>query len=114
MKRKTRPCINTCWCRESWTVPEPYWWRRFRVCGWLWLSCPWRRALRRAASATQTALRLGGVLLAYVALRKLTNSFADVAAAFVAWKRIAPLFRAAGRPEPLGECAAASRHERGS
>lgn len=38
-----------------------------------------------------------------MALRKWTSSFAGIAAAYVAWKRIAPLFRAAARPEPPGE-----------
>ena len=52
---------------------------------------------------TGTATTLGGVLLAYTGLRRLSGSFADGAAAWVAWKKIAPLFRAAGRPEILGE-----------
>ncbi len=59
-------------------------------------------------------LTLGGVLLAYSALRKLTASFADIAAALVAFKRIKPLFAAAAREEKTGEMVAApaagSRH----
>lgn len=57
-------------------------------------------------SAT-TAIRLGGILLAYNAFRKLTWCFADIAAACVACSRIAPLFRAAARPETLGGAPAA-------
>ncbi|MBV8572114.1 MAG: ABC transporter ATP-binding protein, partial [Acidobacteriaceae bacterium] len=66
----------------------------------------------REWSAQQTAVQLGGVLLAYTALRKWTGSFAGIAAAWIAAKRIAPLFRAAARPELLGEAPAgtASRH----
>lgn len=57
--------------------------------------------------SSATAVSLGGILLAYNAFRKLTWCFADVAAAWVACKRIAPLFQAAGRPEILGEAPAA-------
>ena len=52
-------------------------------------------------AGTQIAIALGGVLLAYNAFRRLTSSFADVAAAGLAWQRIAPLFHAASRPGPL-------------
>ena len=55
------------------------------------------------ASDTTVALRLGGVLLAWTAFKKLTASFVDIAAAHVAWTRIAPLFRAAAGPEHLGK-----------
>ncbi len=54
-------------------------------------------------SETEIGLALGGVLLAYTALRKLTGSFADIAAACVALRRIKPLFEAAAREEKLGE-----------
>lgn len=60
----------------------------------------------RAPSPQQMAVQLGGVLLAYTALRKWTGSFAGIAAACVAWKRIAPLFGAAARPEMRGEVSA--------
>jgi ATP-binding cassette subfamily B protein len=56
---------------------------------------------------TQTAILLGGILLAYSAFRKLVGSFADVAAAWVAWTRIRPLLDAAGRAEVAGEVASA-------
>ncbi len=55
------------------------------------------------STGTATAIVLGGVLLAFTAFNRLTGSFADVAAAYVAWKRISPLFHAAARPEILGE-----------
>jgi ATP-binding cassette, subfamily B, bacterial len=54
-------------------------------------------------SATNIAVSLGGILLAFAAFKRLTGSFTDIAGAWVAWKRIAPLFRAATRPEILGE-----------
>jgi len=54
-------------------------------------------------SSEATAILLGGILLAFTAFTRLTGSFADLAAAWVAWKRISPLFRAAARPEALGE-----------
>jgi len=55
--------------------------------------------------STQTAILLGGILLAYGAFRKLAGSFADVAAAWVAWKRIRPLLGAASHSEVVGEAA---------
>jgi ATP-binding cassette subfamily B protein len=51
----------------------------------------------------QTAMLLGGTLIGWTALRRLTASMADLAAAKVAWKEAGPLFRAAARPEPEGE-----------
>jgi ATP-binding cassette subfamily B protein len=57
------------------------------------------------ASTTETAILLGGILLAFTAFHRMTASFIDIAAAWVAWTRIAPLFRAAARPEVLGEIA---------
>jgi len=67
-----------------------------------------------AASVTQTAIKLGGVLLAYTALRKLTGASADIAAAWVAWRRIAPLTDAAQRRELPGELATTAKSERRS
>lgn len=77
--------------------------------GWLLagLACLAPAIVSGHNSTTATAVTLGGILLAYSAFRKLTGSFADVAAAWVACKRIAPLFQAAGRPELLGEAPAA-------
>ncbi len=57
--------------------------------------------------STQTAILLGGILLAYSAFRKLAGSFADVAAAGVAWKRIRPLLDAASHAEAAGEVSSA-------
>lgn len=54
-------------------------------------------------SRTQTAVSLGGILLAFAALKRVAASFSDIAGAWVAWKRISPLFRAASRPELTGE-----------
>jgi len=73
--------------------------------GWLVtaLACLGPSLITRHDPPAVTALRLGGILLAYNAFKKLTWSCADVAAAYVACKRIAPLFRAAGRPEVLGD-----------
>ena len=54
-------------------------------------------------NGSSTATMLGGILLAYTGLRRLSGCFADGAAARVAWKKIAPLFHAASRPEILGD-----------
>ena len=43
------------------------------------------------------AVGLGGVVLAYRALRTLAESLEKVAAAAIAWERVGPLWRAAGR-----------------
>ena len=49
-----------------------------------------------------TAVALSGVLLAFTAFRRLTSSFSEIAAAFVAFGRIAHLFWAAARVEYTG------------
>ncbi len=67
------------------------------------IACLLPSVLARQTADNSIGLLLGGVLLAYSALRKLTGSFADVGAAWVAFQRIAPLFRAAARTEALGE-----------
>jgi ATP-binding cassette subfamily B protein len=64
-------------------------------------------------SVSQTAVLLGGILLAYTAFRKITASFADIAVATVAWKRIRPLFDAAGRPETGGAVSGLRKAEPG-
>ena len=53
-------------------------------------------------SDTRTAVLLGGILLAYGAFDRLTAALPEVAAAWTAWKRVGPLFRAASRSERLG------------
>ncbi len=78
--------------------------------GWLLigLACLAPEIVRADTSGARIALILGGVLLAFNAFRRLTASFADVAAAWVAWQRVAPLFHAAARPENLGREPAAA------
>lgn len=80
--------------------------------GWLLagLACLLPAMVARNGAQTGIGLTLGGVLLAYTALRKLTGSFADLAAAWVAFKRIKPLFQAAARQEKLGESLVAKSH----
>jgi ATP-binding cassette subfamily B protein len=79
--------------------------------GWLIaaLACLSPAVMSRDSVTAATAVKLGGILLAYNAFRKLTWSSADVAAAWVACKRIAPLFQAAGRDEVLGGAPARRR-----
>jgi ABC-type multidrug transport system fused ATPase/permease subunit len=48
------------------------------------------------------AISLGGVLLAARSLRKLALSQSQLSGAAIAWKEVAPLFRAAARPERVG------------
>jgi ATP-binding cassette, subfamily B, bacterial len=48
------------------------------------------------------AVAIGGLVLAYRALRDLTEGLERVAAAAVAWERVTPFWRAADRREPLG------------
>ncbi len=59
------------------------------------------------------AAGLGGVLLAFGALAKLTSTFTLMAAAAMGWKQVAPLLEAARRPEPVG-CAASGAADVGS
>lgn len=79
--------------------------------GWLIaaLACLAPAVVAGHASGTQTAVLLGGILLAFTAFARLTGSFAEIAAAIVAWRRVSPLFRAAGNREDLGELAPAAR-----
>jgi ATP-binding cassette subfamily B protein len=57
-------------------------------------------------SPSETAIELGGVLLAYSALKRMTTSLTELAAIGNAWKRIAPLFAAAGRKQNSGSAPA--------
>ncbi|HEU4532700.1 MAG TPA: ATP-binding cassette domain-containing protein [Polyangiaceae bacterium] len=50
-----------------------------------------------AAPAESFALSLGGVLLAGAALQGMVGALANLAAATIAWRRVAPLFHAAAR-----------------
>jgi len=54
-------------------------------------------------ASLESAVVLGGVLLAYTAFRRFTGSFTEIVAACVAWRRIAPLFRASTRAQVKGE-----------
>jgi ATP-binding cassette subfamily B protein len=73
--------------------------------GWLiaGLACLSPAIVFGQSSGTSIAVSLGGILLAFAAFKRLTASLADIVGAWVAWKRISPLFRAAARPELLGE-----------
>jgi ATP-binding cassette subfamily B protein len=55
------------------------------------------------ALSSETALLLGGVLLAFSAFQRLVASFADIAGAIVGWQRVKPLFDAAARHQTAGE-----------
>jgi ATP-binding cassette subfamily B protein len=83
--------------------------------GWLMvgLACLVPSVVAGSAVSSQTAILLGGILLAYTAFRKLTGSFADVVAATVAWKRIRPLFDAAARTQLTGEIPAGDKPDTG-
>jgi ATP-binding cassette subfamily B protein len=54
------------------------------------------------ASTASLAVALGGILLVFRALGKLAESLASLAGAGVAWRKVAPLFEAAGRPDEAG------------
>ncbi len=73
--------------------------------GWLIaaLACLAPAMVAARNSVTQTAISVGGILLAYTAFSRLADSVSELAGAIVSWKRIAPLFRAAARPEELGQ-----------
>jgi ATP-binding cassette subfamily B protein len=49
------------------------------------------------------AIGVGGVLLAYRALRSLVAGLDQIAATVIAWERIVPFWQAAARPEPIGQ-----------
>jgi ATP-binding cassette subfamily B protein len=53
-------------------------------------------------SPTNLALLLGGILLAYHAFGLLSTGLWNLIDAFVSWKQVAPLFRAAARPQAVG------------
>jgi ATP-binding cassette subfamily B protein len=54
------------------------------------------------ASAASLAVGLGGILLVFRALGKLAESLASLAGAGVAWRKVAPLFESAARPDEAG------------
>lgn len=53
-------------------------------------------------SGVSLAIGVGGILLAYRALRNLVDGLERLTAAAIAWERIAPFWQAAGRHEPPG------------
>jgi ATP-binding cassette subfamily B protein len=53
------------------------------------------------------AISLGGILLAYRALKRLSSGLISLADAVIAWRQIAPLFQAAGRKQLQGSPAVA-------
>ncbi len=55
------------------------------------------------------AVSLGGVILAYQALHRLTMGLSQLIGAGIAWKQVGPLFRAAARTEPTGSPVFAAR-----
>ena len=56
-----------------------------------------------SASTAGLAVALGGVLLAFGALQRLTSGLWDLAGANIAWEQVAPLFHAAARPQAGGD-----------
>ena len=48
------------------------------------------------------AISLGGILLAYRALKRLSLGLISLADAVISWQQVAPLFQAAGRPQLQG------------
>lgn len=57
------------------------------------------------ASTAQLAIAIGGMLLGYRALRRLTGGLWQLAGAAIAWRRTAALFHAAARQQTRGEIA---------
>jgi ATP-binding cassette subfamily B protein len=55
-----------------------------------------------AGSSARIAIAVGGMLLAYRALKRLTAGAWQLAGAAVAWERVSMLYRAATRPQLLG------------
>jgi ATP-binding cassette, subfamily B, bacterial len=55
-----------------------------------------------AESPASLAVAVGGVLLGHRALARLAASAASLLGVAIAWDRVAPLFHAAARPEPVG------------
>lgn len=72
--------------------------------GWLVLGLmgvAWT-GLENIGTPVQLAVAVGGMLLAYRALKRLTAGAWQLAGAAVAWDQVSPLFQAAKRLEPIG------------
>jgi ATP-binding cassette subfamily B protein len=76
--------------------------------GWLTTAVGWLALglLAGAASSGALAVGLGGALLAYRGFQRLVAGIADLSGAAIAWRRLAPLARAAARSEPVGSVVA--------
>jgi ATP-binding cassette, subfamily B, bacterial len=66
--------------------------------------------IRGGESPASMAIAVGGMLLAYRALRRLTAGAWQLAGAAVAWQRVSVLYHAATRPEVLGSPNVVSNH----
>lgn len=53
-------------------------------------------------SSEQLAIAIGGILIASRAFKRVATSLWQLVDAAISWKQVAPLFRAAARPEPVG------------
>jgi len=83
--------------------------RRFLPRGWLVAGCGGARPelCNRTAQSTPLAVSLGGVLLVYLALRRVAmETGPGLAAAFLGWRRTQPLFEAASETPEAGESVA--------
>lgn len=58
-------------------------------------------------STPEVAVGLGGILLGFGALRRLTYSLAQASGALIAWGQVGAMFRAASKPEVVGDPALA-------
>jgi ATP-binding cassette subfamily B protein len=61
-----------------------------------------------SGSTAALAIALGGTLLAFGALQRLTAGLWNLVGARIAWEQVAPLFHAAGRPQDPGHPATAA------
>jgi ATP-binding cassette, subfamily B, bacterial len=77
--------------------------------GWLvlgMLGLTWAFVANQALNIT-LAISLGGILLAYRALKRLSLGLISLADAVISWQQVAPLFKAAGRAQLQGSPAVA-------
>jgi ABC-type multidrug transport system fused ATPase/permease subunit len=77
--------------------------------GWLllgMLGLTWAFVASQGLNIT-LAISLGGILLAYRALRRLSLGLISLADAVISWQQVAPLFKAAGRSQLQGSPAVA-------
>ncbi|MBS1872106.1 MAG: ABC transporter ATP-binding protein [Acidobacteria bacterium] len=63
--------------------------------------------LSTEATASGLAVSIGGVLLAWRAIKRYATGAGNLAGAAISWRQIAALFNAASRPEPAGLVASA-------